>query len=63
MNEHVPDFHERGEARAERRIEGGKVRCVGCKGLFDFNEVECSSVDPYSAAICRKCAARRWSER
>lgn len=53
--EHLPDFHERGEARAERWVENDKVRCAGCNGLFDFSEVECSSVDPYSPPICGDC--------
>lgn len=56
----IPDPIERGEARVEKYIEGDKARCIGCQQLFPFDEVECSTPDPYSAPICKKCINERY---
>lgn len=53
--QYLPDFDEIGEMRAERYIEGNKIRCVQCGELKEFEEVEPTSADPYAAPICRVC--------
>lgn len=53
--EYLPDIHEQGEARCESYIEGDKVRCAACDGLFCRDEIDCWGPDPYGTPICVTC--------
>ncbi len=52
----LPDFCERGEARAERHVlPSGEIECAGCGNAYKVNEVSCSTADPYSPPLCDQC--------
>jgi len=56
MNEHLPDFHEMGEAKLEKMCEGDNIKCIECEVMFPIAQATPSGPSPYAAPLCPKCA-------
>ena len=62
----LPDPIERAESRAERQFDDmyvgdGKMRC-GCGNVFNMEDGEALSPDPWAMPVCSECAQKYYDE-